>query len=70
MAVGTIKDFRSVLQSVLRHNSLDISHNQDITDVIRSFIIEKPIARKDSVSWNVDVVLDFLCSNKFEAPKG
>ena len=50
--------------------SLDIitsmGQNQDISDVIRSFIIERPVARKDSVSWNIDVVLRHLCSKKFE----
>ena len=66
MVVGTIKGFRSVIQSVLRHTDMDISHNQDISDVIRSFIIEKPTIRKASVAWNVDVVLRFLCSDKFE----
>ena len=70
LAVGTIKGFRSVLQSVLRHNNLDISNNQDITDVIKSFIIEKPLAKKDSINWNVDVVLSFLCSGRFEPLSG
>ena len=66
LAVGTIKGFRSVLQSVLRHNELDISHNLDISDVIRSFIIERPVVKKNTISWNVDIVLNFLCSTKFE----
>ena len=66
LAVGTIKGFRSVLHSVLRHNGMDISHNQDISDVIRSFIIEKPPGKKSTVAWNIDVVLRYLCSEKFE----
>ena len=66
LSVGTIKGFRSVLHSVLRHNEININHNQDISDVIRSFIIERPITRKDSVSWNMDIVLQYLCSRKFE----
>ena len=37
---------------------LDISHNQDISEVNRSFIIEKLPVRTDSVAWNVDVVLN------------
>ena len=45
---------------------LDISHNQDISEVNRSFIIEKLPVRTDSVAWNVDVVLNFLCSERFE----
>ena len=66
LAVGTIKGFRSVLHSVLRHNDINVGQNQDISDVIRSFIIERPVTRKDSVSWNIDVVLRHLCSRKFE----
>ena len=66
LSVGTIKGFRSVLHSVLRHNAINISQNQDISDVIRSFIIERPVSRKDSVSWNIDIVLKYLCSRKFE----
>ena len=66
LSVGTIKGFRSVLHSVLRHNDININHNQDISDVIRSFIIERPVARRDSVAWNMDIVLRYLCSRKFE----
>ena len=66
LAVGTIKGFRSTLHSVLRHTNLAINTNQDISDVIRSFVIEKPVVRRETVSWNVDVVLRFLCSDRFE----
>ena len=66
LSVGTIKGFRSVLHSVLRHTGININHDQDISDVIRSFIIERPVTRKDSVSWNMDIVLQYLCSRKFE----
>ena len=65
-AVGTIKGFRSVLQSVLRHVDFDVSTNQDISDVIRSFIVERPIIKKESIAWNVDIVLKYLCSERFE----
>ena len=65
-AVGTIKGFRSVLQSVLRHVDFDVGTNQDISDVIRSFIVERPIIKKESIAWNVDIVLKYLCSERFE----
>ena len=66
LAVSTIKGFRSVLHSVLRHNGIDIRNNQDISDVIKSFILERPPDKKKTIAWNVDVVLKYLCSNRFE----
>ena len=66
LAVSTIKGFRSVLHSVLRHNGINVSEDPDISDVIRSFIIERPVKKRGSVAWNIDVVLRYLCSKKFE----
>ena len=66
LSIGTIKGFRSVIQSVLRHNDINISQNQDISDVIKSFIIERPVAKKTIVGWNIDIVLKHLCSSKYE----
>ena len=66
LAIGTIKGFRSVLQSVLRHVDFNVSNNHDISDVIRSFIVERPLVKKESVAWNLDIVLKFLCSGRFE----
>ena len=65
-AVGSIRGFRSMLHTVLRHVNFNISQDQDISDIIRSFQIEGPIASKDVVYWNLDVVLKYLCSEKFE----
>ena len=55
-----------MLHTVLRHVDFDIRGNQDISDVIRSFQIQDPIPAREIVYWNVDVVLKFLCSEKFE----
>ena len=55
-----------MIQSVLRHADIPVSSNQDISDVIRSFVLERPVVRKDVVGWNLDLVLKFLCSAKFE----
>ena len=65
LAVGTIRGFRSMLHSVLRHNKIDIKNNQDIAEVIKSFVLEKP-PKKKSIAWNVDVVLKYLASDRFE----
>ena len=50
LAVSTIKGFRSVLHSVLRHNNIDIRNNQDISDVIKSFILERPPDKKKTIA--------------------
>ena len=65
-SVSTIKVYRAMLQSVLRHSGLDLASNKDVYEVIRSFQIEKPPSAKDTVAWNVDVLLKFLCGPKCE----
>ena len=66
MVVSTIKGYRSALHSVLRHTGLIINSDPDIADVIRSLSIRAPRKPKKVVHWNLDVVLKFLCSDKFE----
>ena len=66
LSVGTIKGYRSTLNSVLRHSGMAISMDQDVSDVIRSFMVERPMQDKEKVMWNVDVVLKYLCSKRFE----
>ena len=66
LATGTIRGFKSMLHTVLRHVDFDIRNNQDIADVIRSFQVQDPVESRDTVSWNLDVVLRYLCSDKFE----
>ena len=66
MAVSTIQGYRSSLHSVLRHTGLRINTDEDIADVIRSLKIRNPKRPKKVVNWNLDVVLKFLCSSKFE----
>ncbi|MGL5405371.1 MAG: hypothetical protein ACRDAX_01020, partial [Propionibacteriaceae bacterium] len=64
LAVSTVKGYRSMLASVFRHRGIDLTNNKDLHDLIRSFettkehVIKKP-------SWNLDVVLKFLMSEKF-----
>ena len=41
-AVSTIKGFRSMLVSVLRHLGMDLSHDKDINEIIKSFEVEVP----------------------------
>ena len=66
MVPATIYGYRSTLNTVFRHSGLNVSQDPDIADVIRSFRIRAPKKPKKVVSWNLDVVLKFLCSDKFE----
>ena len=66
MAPATIQGYRSSLHSVLRHTGLRINNDEDVADVVRSLRIRAPKNLKKTVNWNLDVVLKFLCSEKFE----
>ncbi|XP_064098133.1 uncharacterized protein LOC135209366 [Macrobrachium nipponense] len=65
LATTTIKGYRSMLASVFRHRGLDLSRNQDLHDLIRTFDTTKHKSEQ-LPGWNLDVVLRFLMSNKFE----
>lgn len=56
-----------MLSSVFRHRDLNISENRDLHDLIRSFETSKFRTSKPP-SWNLDIVLKFLMSKKFEPP--
>ena len=66
LVVSTIRCYRSTLHSVLRHTGLRINKNEDITEVIRSLKLRSPPANSRLVHWNLDVLLKYLCSDKFE----
>ena len=66
LAVSTILGFKATLQSVHRHTGLNISTDQDVSEVVRSLKIRAPSKPKKMVHWNLDVLLRFLCSDKFE----
>ena len=66
LAVDTIRCYRSTLHSVLRHRGIRVNKNEDIKDVIRSLKLRTPVKNPRIVHWNLDVVLKFLVSDKFE----
>ena len=65
LSVGVLKGYRSMLSTILRHQDFDLASNKDITEVIRSYQIELP-NRTRKIEWNLDVVLKYLVSRKFE----
>ncbi|MGL5405917.1 MAG: hypothetical protein ACRDAX_03880, partial [Propionibacteriaceae bacterium] len=67
LAVSTIKGYRSMLSAVFRNRGLDLANNKDLHDLIRSFETSKS---KEPIppNWNLDVVLKYLSSDRFEPP--
>ena len=55
-----------MLGTVLRHYKMNLADDKDIADVIRSFQLEVPKKHSNSLGWNLDVVLKYLCMPKFE----
>ena len=66
LCVNTIRCYRSTLHSVLRHTGLKINRCEDISEVIRYLKLRAPVSNPRLVHWNLDVLLKFLCSPKFE----
>ena len=66
LSVGAIKTYKSMLSVTLRHLGVDLSHNKDMRDIVRSFEIELPRNPQVKLRWNLDVVLKYLTLEKFE----
>ena len=66
LSVGSIKGYRAMLGTVLRHYKMNLADDKDIADVIRFFQLEVPKKHSNSLGWNLDVVLKYLCMPKFE----
>ncbi|XP_064092424.1 uncharacterized protein LOC135205590 [Macrobrachium nipponense] len=56
-----------MLATVFRHRGLNLSENKDLHDLIRSFETVKKQS-PNTPNWNLDVVLQFLGSSRFEPP--
>lgn len=66
LSSSTMKGYRSILSSVFKNRDLDLSSNQDLSNLIKSFDTSKQ-TKVDSVSWNLDVVLKWLMGPSFES---
>ena len=63
LSVSCIRGYRSMLSSVFRWKLPDLSSSSVIRDLIRSFSIQRPIAKVSPPSWDLDVVLRSLTSS-------
>ena len=62
----TVESYRAALQFyLLRTSGYDLSKCTVLTDLVRSFKIERPVLLKTPVKWNLSIVLDYLVSDLF-----
>ena len=55
-----------MLSSALRHCGKDLASSVILRDLIRSMVIKTPVVDRNKVSWNLDVVLQYLLRPPFE----
>ena len=65
-ATVTIKGYRSALASLMAATGIDISHDPDLVNLIRSFSVERPRSIRETPRWDLAVVLRFLMRPPFE----
>jgi len=65
-ATITIKGYRSALSTLMASRGLDISHNPDLNNLIRSFSVERPRTLRETPRWDLAVVLRYLMRPPFE----
>ena len=68
LAISTIKGYRAMLSNTLKFGSHASSLGSDpvISELIRSFELERPVSRSLTPKWNLSVVLHSLISPPFE----
>ena len=64
--VPTIKGYRSALALALKPHGIDISSSVDLTALVRSFSLEKPIREIRPPSWDLSVVLSSFLVHPYE----
>ena len=66
LSPSAIKGYRSMLISSLKHTGLEITNNHTIQDIFRSIDINAPRVDRSLVSWNLNIVLQYLMGPPFE----
>jgi len=65
-AAITIKGYRSALSTLMASRGIDISHNPDLNNLIRSLSVERSRTLRETPRWDLAVVLRFLLRPPFE----
>ena len=66
LSISTIKGYRSCLSQVMSARGIDISSNDDLNLLVRSFTVECPLAHREIPRWDLLVVLRYLMKDPFE----
>ena len=67
-SVRTIRGYRSALGAKLRHSSgFDPGQDEVLSQLMRSFLRERPIKSRSLVKWDVGLVLRYLKTGKLSA---
>ena len=70
LAVGTIKGYRLVLSMMFRYRLPEISLSVNFHDLLKEFAIQRPLASKKVISWDLVKVLESLRSVPYEPLRG
>ena len=66
LSVSSIAGYRSGISKVFASRGINISHNEDLNMLVKSFYIERPVQRRESPRWDLMVVLRHLLKPPFE----
>ena len=62
-----VKGYRSMLSAVYRHRGLDVTTDNDLRDLVRSYAIQVPRRVLSVPNWDLDIVLKALCQPPYES---
>ena len=66
LSVSSIAGYISGISKVFASRGINISHNEDLYMLVKSFYIEHPVQRRESPRWDLMVVLRHLLKPPFE----
>ena len=64
--MSAIKGYKSAFSQVMSARGIDISHDKDLTSLIKSFSIERPVSQRDVPRWDIMVVMRHLMKPPYE----
>ena len=65
-SLPTVKAYRSMLTAVFKFKIPTLSEDPFLKDLVKSFAIERPRSRRSFPDWDLNKVLSFLSSERFE----
>lgn len=65
-SVSTIKGYRSALSRVYHHRGIDLTNDTDISSLIKSMEVQRPITRSQVPKWDLSLVLRHINRAPYE----